>query len=73
MLRRRAGEALLIGDDIEIEFLELSAQAVKVGIRAPKEVCILRKELQITKAQNQASAQSVELPGLKDSFPKIKL
>ena len=73
VLRRRAGEALLIGDDIEIEFLELSAQAVKVGIRAPKEVCILRKELQITKAQNQASAQSVELPGLKDSFPKIKL
>ena len=73
VLRRRAGEALLIGDDIEIEFLELSAQAVKVGIKAPKEVCILRKELQITKTQNQASAQSVDLPGLKDSLPKIKL
>ncbi len=72
VLRRRAGEALLIGDDIEIEFLELSAQAVKVGIRAPKEVSILRKELQITKAQNQACAQSVELPSLKDLLPKIK-
>ncbi len=47
VLRRRAGEALLIGEDIEIEFLELSAQSVKVGIRAPKEVSVLRKELRI--------------------------
>ena len=46
VLRRRAGEAILIGDDIEIEFLELSSQSVKVGIKAPKEICILRKELQ---------------------------
>ena len=45
VLRRRAGEALLIGDNIEIEFLEISAQAVKVGIRAPKDVSVLRKEL----------------------------
>lgn len=72
VLRRRAGEALLIGNDIEIEFLELSAQAVKVGIKAPKEICILRKELQITKVQNQAAAQSVKLPGLKNSPPKVE-
>ena len=49
VLRRRAGEALLIGNDIEIEFLELSAQSVKVGIRAPQEVSVLRKELKIAK------------------------
>ena len=49
VLRRRAGEALLIGNDVEIEFLELSAQSVKVGIRAPQEVSVLRKELKIAK------------------------
>ena len=51
VLRRRAGEALLIGDEVEIQFLELSAQSVKIGIRAPKHVSILRKELQIPKDQ----------------------
>ena len=49
VLRRRAGEALLIGNDVEIEFLELSAQSVKVGIRAPQEVSVLRKELKVAK------------------------
>jgi carbon storage regulator len=72
VLRRRAGESLLIGNDIEIEFLELTGQTVKVGIKAPKEICILRKELSITRAQNQAAAESVELAKLKNSFIKIE-
>lgn len=68
VLRRRAGEALLIGDDIEIQFLELSSQAVKVGIKAPREVSILRKELRITQAQNQAAAKTVDLSDLAKSL-----
>jgi len=72
VLRRRAGEALLIGDNIEIEFLELSGQAVKIGIKAPRHVSILRKELQITKAQNQAAAQTVELAQVTKSLPNIR-
>lgn len=71
VLRRRAGEALLIGPNVEIEFLEIGAQTVKIGISAPKEVCILRKELHITRAQNQAAAQAVELSSLKNSFTKM--
>jgi len=31
VLRRRAGESLLIGDDIEIEVLELTPQGTKSG------------------------------------------
>ena len=42
VLRRRAGESLLIGDDIEIELLELTPQGAKIGIRAPRETVILR-------------------------------
>jgi carbon storage regulator len=72
VLRRRAGEALLIGNDVVIEFLELNSQTVKIGITAPKNVCILRQELQITRTQNQAAAQTVELSSLKNSFPKIR-
>ena len=56
VLRRRAGEALLIGDDIEIEVLELTPQGAKIGIRAPRETVVLRKELKITKEQNATAA-----------------
>ena len=76
VLRRRAGECLLIGDDIEIEFLEVNSQAVKVGIRAPRHVSILRKELKIVEEANRAAAQSVDLEkiagSLKISPPKAK-
>ena len=44
VLRRRAGECLLIGDNVEIEIIEISRTRVKVGVRAPKHVSVLRKE-----------------------------
>ena len=35
VLRRRAGERILIGDEMEIEMIEISRSRVKLGIRAP--------------------------------------
>ena len=58
VLRRRAGESLFIGDDIEIEILAVTSQGAKIGIRAPRETVILRKELRLTQQQNEAAAQS---------------
>jgi carbon storage regulator len=57
VIRRRAGEALLIGDDIEIEILEIAGSQVKLGIRAPKHVSVLRKEIQIAGQQNLAASK----------------
>ncbi len=58
VLRRRVGESLLIGDQIEIEVLEASAQGAKIGIRAPRETLVLRKELKITEQQNASAADA---------------
>ena len=57
VIRRRAGEALLIGDDIEIEILDMGGSQVKLGIRAPKHVVVLRKEIQITAQENLAASK----------------
>lgn len=64
VLRRRPGESLMIGDDVEIEFLESNSQGVKIGIRAPREITILRKELQLTQMQNRAASLDVDLQKL---------
>jgi carbon storage regulator len=56
VIRRRAGESFRIGDDIEIEILECSGGQVKIGIRAPREVLVLRKEVFLTNQQNRAAA-----------------
>ena len=44
-LTRKKGESLMIGDDIEVTIVKLDDGSVKLGINAPKEVTILRKEL----------------------------
>ena len=56
VIRRRAGESLLIGDNVEIEILALTQSYVKLGIRAPQSVLILRKEIRQTYDQNLAAS-----------------
>ena len=56
VIRRRAGESFRIGDDIEIEILESSGGQVKIGIRAPREVPVLRNEVFLTNQQNRSAA-----------------
>jgi carbon storage regulator len=53
VIRRRCGESLMIGDDVEIEILECGATHVKLGIRAPKQITVLRKEIHLTGRQNR--------------------
>lgn len=71
VIRRREGETLLIGDEVEIEILEVGATQVKLGIRAPKHVTVLRKEIRLTGEQNRAAAREAspdEIGRLLDSF-----
>ena len=63
-LSRKKNEALVINNDIEVTILEIKGEQVKIGISAPKEVPIYRKELYIQiQKENEAS---VNLEGLKD-------
>lgn len=43
VVRRRAGESILVGD-IEIEVMEVSRSRVKLGVRAPAHVPVVRRE-----------------------------
>lgn len=45
VLSRKKGEQLAIGPDITIEILGVEGDRVRVGIEAPKEIRIFRKEL----------------------------
>lgn len=45
IITRKKGDSLMIGDDIEITISKIEDGSVKIGIQAPKEIIILRKEL----------------------------
>ena len=55
-LTRKKGESLVLNNNIEITVLEIRGDQIKIGIQAPKEVPIYRKEvyLQIQKENEEA-------------------
>lgn len=52
VISRKINEGLIINDDIEIVILEASKDKVKIGIKAPKNVNVSRKEIYSTKQEN---------------------
>ena len=61
ILRRKAGESVMIGEEIEVSVLSVEAGRVRLAIQAPKSVAILRSELRIAAEANREAA-SEEAP-----------
>lgn len=66
-LSRKKNEAIIINNNIEVSILEVKGDQVKIGITAPKEVPVYRKEvyLQIQEA-NKAAADADGVEALKN-------
>jgi len=69
-LSRKKNEALVINNNVEITILEIKGDQVKIGITAPKEVPVYRKEvyLQIQNANKEAVADVEGMEALKNLF-----
>lgn len=57
ILSRRAGESLIINQDIEVKITEINGDRVKIGISAPRHFKIMRKEVCQTRESNIQAAQ----------------
>jgi carbon storage regulator len=62
VISRRKGQRVSIGDDIELVVTEVHRSSVKLGIRAPRGLTVLRGEIRdsIEEANRLAAASSVE-------------
>jgi carbon storage regulator len=60
ILTRHLNEKIIIGDNIEITVVDIQGDQVSLGIKAPKEISIHRKEIyEAIQAENRRAAQSV--------------
>ncbi|KKB41128.1 carbon storage regulator CsrA [Bacillus thermotolerans] len=61
VLTRKTGEAIQIGDDIEITVVSVKGDQIKLGINAPKHVDIHRKEVYLAiQEENEQASTGVE-------------
>ena len=65
-LSRKKNEAIVINNNIEITILEVKGDQVKIGISAPKEVPVYRKEVyaQIQEANQAANQAAISAEGM---------
>jgi carbon storage regulator len=67
VMKRREGESILVGEDIEIRILSLGRSTIKLGIIAPRDVVITRQEVKLIREANLAAAETdaaADLPAL---------
>lgn len=68
-LTRKKGESIVINNNIEISVLEIRGDQIKIGISAPKDVPIYRKEVYLQIQEETKEAMNVEgLDALENLF-----
>lgn len=68
-LTRKKGESIVINNNIEISVLEIRGDQIKIGISAPKDVPIYRKEVYLQIQEETKEAMNVEaLEALENLF-----
>ena len=73
VLSRQRDESIIIGDDIEITVVDIRGDKVRLGVSAPKEISVHRKEVyDAIRRENRAAAQvkPEDLSGLGKVTPK---
>lgn len=67
VLTRKLHQSIVIGDQIEVVVLEVRGEQVRLGIKAPKDVTVHRKEIYEQIQEENKSAANVRLEDIPES------
>jgi carbon storage regulator len=70
VLTRREDESIMIGDDIEVKLLDIKDNQVKIGVKAPRDVAVHRREVyEAIQAENAEAAAPTDVSEISKIFP----
>ncbi|MEC1715533.1 carbon storage regulator CsrA [Schinkia azotoformans] len=73
VLTRKTNQSIQIGDDIELTILSVEGDQVKIGINAPRQIEIHRKEIYLAiQEENHQAASEVSIDSLKGLSLQIR-
>ena len=56
VLTRKSNQSIMIGDDIEVTVLSVMGEKVRIGIQAPRDIPVFRKEVYLEIQQERVAA-----------------
>jgi carbon storage regulator len=68
VLTRKSNQSIMIGDDIEVSVLSVMGEKVRIGIQAPRDIPVFRKEVYLEIQQERMAAGTAAGP---DSREKV--
>jgi carbon storage regulator len=57
VLTRKSNQSIMIGDDVEVSVLSVMGEKVRIGIQAPQEIPVFRKEIYLEIHREDASSE----------------
>lgn len=70
VLTRKENESIMIGDSIEVKLLDVKDNQVKIGIAAPKDVTVHRKEVYLAiQQENKQAAAATQVDDISKLIP----
>jgi carbon storage regulator len=58
VLTRKSNQSIMIGDEIEVSVLSIMGEKVRIGIQAPRDIPVFRKEVYLEIQQEHVAAGS---------------
>ena len=66
VLTRKLNESIMIGDEVEITVVDIKGDAIKLGIDAPKDIKVHRKEIFLAIQQENIDAAKASIERIGD-------
>jgi carbon storage regulator len=71
VLTRKSNQSIMIGDDIEVSVLSIMGEKVRIGIQAPRDIPVFRKEVYLEIQQENIAAGANARAEVDDALKRL--
>lgn len=71
VLTRKSNQSIMIGDEIEVSVLSILGEKVRIGIQAPRDIPVFRKEVYLEIQQDEVAAAGSARDEVDDALKRL--
>jgi carbon storage regulator len=71
VLTRKSNQSIMIGDDIEVSVLSIMGEKVRIGIQAPRDIPVFRREVYLEIQQENVAAGASARAEVDDALKRL--